>query len=276
MRNQIVAAALAALVLLSLPSHGVAGEEGPAPLRPNLRPMPLGQQDVHIQYKPEGGSRRLRFSTDILNRGKGPFELGPRDNERCAGAPDGYIAHQRVFFDLNDNAQYDLSEHVDPRVRKVGCFMYHPPHDHWHFQDFADYALYKIKPDGTMRKRAVDRADKVSFCMLDTSSVDWNLAGKPGNAQYGPNGCRSDDPNRIDHLVSGISVGWFDNYRRQLPGQSLDIAGLDRGAYCLSIHIDPLDKLAETIDRDNLRMTWLEIESRESVRVRPYKECPPL
>jgi hypothetical protein len=273
MRRQIVAAALAALVLLALSSHGVAGEEGPEPLRPNLRPMRVDQKDVQIRYNAKARSRRLRFTTDILNRGRGPFELGPKDDQRCDGAPAGYVAHQRVFFDLNDNSKYDLSEHVDPRVKKVGCFKYHPPHAHWHFEDFADYALYEVKGDGTLRRKVVDRADKVSFCMLDTSSVEWDIPGKPSTSQYGQNGCEG-DPDDLGRLVSGISVGWFDNYRRQLPGQSLDITGIERGSYCLSIHIDPLDKLSETADADNLRMTWLDIEGRESVRVRPHKSCP--
>jgi hypothetical protein len=277
MRKLIVAAAVAALALFTLPPSGMAaGEnEAPPPLRPNLRPMPIDQSDIQIRYNPAKRVRRLRFTTDILNRGKGPFELGPKDDKRCEGDTDGYLAHQRVFFDLNDNEQYDVAtEHTSPRQKEVGCFLYHPPHNHWHFQEFADYALYRVRDDGTLSRRAMDRADKVSFCMLDTSKVGWEIAGKPSSGQYGSGGCESTNPARIDHLVSGISVGWYDNYRQTLPGQSLDINGLDRGSYCLSIHIDPLNKLTETANGDNLRMTWIELESRESARVRPNKVCP--
>ena len=250
-----------------------AGQDQPAKLRPNLRAMRIEQADVALRYNEAAGTRRLRFTTDVLNSGRGPFELGPRDNLPCSGDDDAYLAQQRVYLDANESGVYEIPADTETSTSDVGCFKYHDLHDHWHFQDFADYALFRIRADGTVRRIASERADKVSYCMLDTRAVSRDLPGKPAEAQYPSSNCRSDNPEEINSRSSGISIGWYDHYGLNLPGQAFNIKGLANGPYCLVVSLDPRNVLRETNNRDNVRTTWLEIQGREKVQVRNKKKC---
>jgi Lysyl oxidase len=303
MKKQILAVAVPMLLALGLfaPSVSTAGE--PEEMKPNLRVLRAlcpsertlcnGRNLVggYVNVVPIEGRRVLQFTTNVLNRGKGPLELGPKDDEPCAGSEVDYRAVQRIYSDQDGDGVYDWAvshqqprDHVDPRIVDIegGCFKFHDQHNHWHFQDFADYALHRVNAQGNLVKTAAARADKVSFCMLDTSQASWQMAGQPGSPEYPGGRCNEsnpDDPNwdPTKKLVSGISVGWYDSYPYHLEGQSFDITEKPVGVYCLSMTLDPLDLLDEANRLDNRRLTWIQTYWKDKqlrVRVRPYRACP--
>ena len=92
-------------------------------------------------------------------------------------------------------------------------------------------------------RRIHESSTKVSFCLLDTLQPYLELPGSPATGQYLPD-CTELDP-------QGISVGWADIYSSFLPGQSLDLTGLRRGAYCLRSTVDPKNHLQELDNSNN-------------------------
>jgi hypothetical protein len=57
------------------------------------------------------------------------------------------------------------------RTQKVGCFVFHPRHHHWHLENFAKYQLFTWS-SSTGRGSVVGTTDKVSFCIIDTYRAD--------------------------------------------------------------------------------------------------------
>ena len=268
MKRSIVAAATVALVLAALAPQAQGGD--PAELLPNLQV----RRAPFVTIEMDGGVRKLRFNTEVANRGNGPLELQAL-NEECAGDPARYVTFQRLFHDGGEqDGIFDRTEDTSfTQKNDVGCIIFHPKHDHWHFEDFARYELFKIRADGKLRKEAVADSDKVSFCMTDSASLGEPIPGTPTSSYYKaiPQGCQQDEGDGTFPPM-GISVGWYDLYGYTLPGQALRITDLPDGPYCLRIRLDPTDRLREFKERDNGRRTRLRIDGG-SVDVRDEIPC---
>lgn len=267
MNTRIAALAVSAVLGLSVAPQAGAGDA--AELLPNLRPR--APKDVRVAT--EGNRRWLYFSTEIANAGRGPLELQPKA-ESCDGDAARRPTFQHIFLDENSNGEFDRGSESEPgdgfTERPAGCSVFHPGHDHWHFEDFARYELFKLRSDGTLRRRAARTADKVSFCMTDTKTLGVAPPGTPSDPYYKPlgQGCGELDE-------SGISIGWYDLYAHDLPehSQALPITMLKPGRFCLSYSIDPAHRLNEIKDTDNVRMMRLWI-GNNAVRRFPRKPCP--
>ncbi len=205
-------------------------------LKPDLAAMPA--DDLSVAYS--GGVRsELRLSTAIANRGSGPLELYPMSGVDCnenSDPADDRLAYQRVFEDTSADGVFDRATDTDSHSYPAGCMTYHPPHDHWHFEDFSRFQLRT--PTGDV----VAVNDKVSFCVTDTSPFDSTLPGSPDLKHYTT--CTPDS-------IEGISVGWTDVYQSFLPGQFLGITGLSDGDYCVAVKADPSNRLVESDDSNN-------------------------
>jgi hypothetical protein len=203
-----------------------------ARLLPNLRSLP--PEDLSIEVV-EGGVRRLRFASIIANTGFGPVETLP-DGQRPCRAGQRH-ASQVLYHDANGNGRYDRTVDVGSSVRPAGCMLFHPTHDHWHFDAAANYTLTR-----TSSMTPLTAAEKVSFCWRDNREVP-SEGGLRITAYYG--NCEQD-------TVQGIGPGWADVYRATLPDQHLDLpVDLADGVYCLRNRADPLELLLETDDDDN-------------------------
>src|SRR5262249_31207706 len=102
---------------------------------PDLQTVP--PTDIGIEYNPVTGHKLLRFSNTIVKVGEGPLELVPTNNA-ATGLTDAY---QRLYL-------HDESGHWSvARTDYVGTFVFHPQHNHWHFEDFARYELRDAAPD---------------------------------------------------------------------------------------------------------------------------------
>jgi hypothetical protein len=111
----------------------------------------------------------------------------------------------------------------DPRGNDT--FVYSACHDHYHFQEYADYRLLD------MSGNIVARGHKQAFCLVDL----WKPDGLRGRA----------DPQFLDCGFQGISAGWADVYHRGLDCQWIDITGVPSGRYVLEVQINPAHVIRE-------------------------------
>lgn len=194
----LVAASSATLWLA--PAPAVADRVGEDHL-PNLRTRrPLGMRITHEQ-----GAALLRFTNTVANVGDGPLELRPvNDGETTT-------AYQRIF---THDASLDWELKSE---REVGTFVFHPQHNHWHFEAFAEYQLREVGPNGEVGEVLREAEDKVSFCVADSLAVNKGLAHFSSTSAYGT-ACNQ-------NAIQGISVGWADRYGWRLYGQWIDISG---------------------------------------------------
>jgi Lysyl oxidase len=256
---------------------GAAGEA--TPLLPDLRTRPPSQFTIDLDEPGHVGTRLLRFSNDVLNRGTGPLELGPKaeDCDENGNFDDDRTAYQHVFKDtetidspgeflrMKDGSPADLFDE-----REAGCSMFHLAHNHWHFQDFAKYELRPMATDGPS-ETVVGSSDKVSFCLVDTNQVRNDLPGFSSTRYYGVGllHCDKDE-------VTGISIGWSDLYSAGLADQWIDIGpkggGIPNGTYCMISTVDPSDHLLEIKETNNSRSIRLKIKGN-SVEIAQRRTC---
>ena len=168
----------------------------------------------------------LRFTNTVWNAGQGVMEIH--------GTPGGNSnITQRIFDDAGGFSDVKVSTDL----------LFHPSHDHFHLQDFAQYQLW-MKGDydawvasGRKAGQAKHLGVKSSFCIMDSKRVE-RFPGTPSSAMY--SACGS--------TVQGLSVGWGDTYGWALPEQWVDLGAspLADGSYVLRSIADPLNKLYES------------------------------
>ena len=223
---------LAVLLLLSQP----AGAQEDRPLYPDLRalrPVLLFFDTVAVDGAPR---HVLRFRAAIENVGPGPLELR---GDSSSGHTEVY---QRVHGDTGQVEEFP-----------VGSFVFHPAHNHWHFEHFADYELWTRAgyeawlASGRAEGQPGWRGSKTtgqgeSFCVRD--SIQVTPRSEP-RAVPTYDDCGQD--------VQGISVGWADVYEFTLPEQWIDLGDtpLPDGEYVLRLVADPLNLIYESPDRSD-------------------------
>ncbi|MGH2629231.1 MAG: lysyl oxidase family protein [Actinomycetota bacterium] len=251
--------ALAGLgMVAAAPAGAVSGSRGTSALLPDVIVQPI--RDLRLQ-KSEG-VKLLRFSSIIGNAGAGVVELQPDPPSRSAendcdrdGDPlNDRKAFQRIFGDTDGDGVFTRGVDTLLDKRFAGCSVFHPAHDHWHFEEFARYRLVKPKTG-----RVVASSEKVSFCVRDSIRFGAALPGSPFGAHYGS--CTQDS-------VTGLSVGWADYYGWTLPGQELNVRGLRDGRYCLRNDADPGDRLDESDEGNNGRSTLVRIRGPRVIDLR--------
>ncbi len=201
---------------------------GAAPRYPDLRT--LEPRSVHLGMTTVNGESHyvVRFTNVIWNAGTGPLEL-----------------HGTPHFPIDglfDASQWIYDDTVGVSIEPVGAFAFHPSHQHFHFDGFARYQLWK--------KRDYDRAlardfasgsplytsPKVSFCILDLTHVDRS-SGPPTQVY------RTCTP-----AMEGLSQGWGDIYDYTLPDQFVDVGRtpLPDGTYVIRSIADADNVLFES------------------------------
>src|SRR5690606_24083177 len=112
--------------------------QGELGILPDL--VPFAAEDLHLARS--GGRVQLKFTTAFWNRGGGPLELNTIAGSRTEDGD--FPAMQRL---VRPNGQV--------RNIPVGTLFWHAPHNHYHYDDFATYALEKITEDGRVDGDAV-------------------------------------------------------------------------------------------------------------------------
>lgn len=215
-------------------------ETGGPLLLPDLRT--LAPYDIKITPL-AGGMRELRLANTIWNSGQGHLELMGEFNSATSQTR----VHQRIT-----TSDGSLLKHF------VGEFVWHPGHDHWHFEDFTLYELWSLKPNGGLDYVVVS-SDKLSYCVIDTDPVDRD------NPAFSPLRNYFD----CGQSLQGLSAGWGDTYKLHLDGQALDITAVPDGFYALVSSVNPGTILLEADYHNNRAIVLLEIRDNRLKMVTP-------
>ena len=231
--------AIAALVASLAVSISATPVDAATERRPDLRSAKI--RDIRIVRTPSG-RKLLRFTSEILNYGAGPFEI--RGSRASTSAP----------FDI-DQMVY-RSDGTIRRVQTNATVVYAGDgHDHYHVRRMMSYHLWSTR--GTLRDR------KIGFCFFDTTPRYLSLPRAPRRAVYRESGCGG---RTARSTRSGISVGWGDRYPWNFAYQYIDITGLPSGSYTLRAVSDLYGSFVETVETNNCSYARLTISS-SSVRV---------
>jgi hypothetical protein len=217
-----------------MPAAGMAAPlppSAPELVLPDLQAMP--PHELWIQVDPETETRRLRFSTVIVNGGPGRLEL--RGVQHPATGTFG------AFQIISTQVGAEVDRHV-------GTFVFHAEHNHWHFEDFTELELWSYLP-GPVLVRQHAATGKASFCLSDTDHLDPSLPNSPASKAFVT----------CELAVQGISPGWGDTYFSTDPGQELDITGLPDGRYAIRSTADPTNRVQEADDANNSVIAFIEI-----------------
>jgi hypothetical protein len=196
----------------------------------------LTPTDLHFATATINGTTHnvLRFSNMVWNSGEGPMELRAKTVNTTAGKKTR--VKQRIYDDAGGYI-----------TRLAGDMVYHPTHNHFHFENFASYELWTRTDydmwvaSGSSQGQAQRRATKRTFCLMDTNNMEKALPGTPSSAYY----------TQCGQSFQGISVGWGDEYTSNLPDQWIDLgtSNLADGDYVLRSVADPNNLLYESANK---------------------------
>jgi hypothetical protein len=226
------------------------------PLLPNMKP--LRAADISITGR--GAARQLRFETALANVGRGPMEVRP--NKALACPPGQRGASQIIYRDTDGTGFFKREVDTQTSRRASGCMVFHPTHNHWHFDSSSFYAL---RPARGSRPR-VSAYRKTSFCLRDSRRVPEHMGTFHQPLFYGE--CSRDRP-------MGVNIGWADVYQSFLDGQSLTLGQrrkVPNGRYCLTIRVDPNDSMRESDETDNVSARAIAIRGTQ-VTPLPNRVC---
>jgi hypothetical protein len=209
---------------------------GAAPKYPDLRTSPPYEIHLGTALVNQENHYLVRLSNEVWNAGTGPFEL-----------------HGQPHFPVDgrfDASQWIYDDPAGLSIEPVGSFAFHPSHQHFHFDGFARFELWKRRDydravaAGFATGQPLYTSGKVSFCVLDIRQVDES---------NGP-------PVRVYQTCSpameGISPGWGDVYDWTLPDQWVDVGRtpLPDGNYVVRSIADPDNLIFESTGKaDPLR-----------------------
>jgi Lysyl oxidase len=220
----------AAPVAAESPSNPCLGS-GAADLRcPNLRIGP--PTDLYVQ---DGGGRvRLRATSDVRSRGKGPMELRGMRN-----GPRSMRVRQRIY--KTGRGHITVPTRATLHFTDVGEYF---GGSYWKVHQLARFELWSV--DG--RRRLLHRVrvgPKLNYCLRD---LERTRPGRrsPGHRHYP--GCNQN--RHQDRVTLGTSVGWSDIYPADYDKQWIDVAGL-RGCFAFVMKVDPNNLLYESDEGDN-------------------------
>jgi hypothetical protein len=221
---------------------------------PDLQALPSDYMYIRHQ---SNGHDYLTFSATVWNNGPQNMVV---EGFRQAQLPvmDGY-----QYFYLNG---------VAVGRAPVGQLDYDslPGHEHWHFQQFAQYSLL----NATMTKTIV--STKTGFCLAPTDPI--NLAGQGAVWQPGVIGLETACGNQNSIWTrETLDAGWGDTYGQWLPGQAFDVTHLPDGHYFVKIEANPDGHLYERDMTNNGSLREIVIgtrHGRRTVKMLPYHGIP--
>lgn len=214
-------------------------------------PVPSMPGGCYPEEIVEQGARRcLRYDQAIANLGEGPFELRFR--------VDGIAAEE-----TRDVVQRIYRSDGSFRDRVADTYVFHAPHAHLHYENFAQSHLWSATPDGErVGTEPVRSSRKVGFCMVDVEHVRFGERGDSPRG-YVPPGCLAptdlDPASGAAYAINGISVGWADVYPWFLADQYIEVSGVADGYYILETVADQEGTVDEMDGSNNSASTLIRI-----------------
>ena len=232
--NRILHVLLCCILLKFLACTGYA-----APLLPDL----VSYASLEDEYMYGGifdtvrepGRVLYRFDVAITNFGDGPFQV-VYQNDLVNQTQDIY----QEVLDSEGGFSSTLINIFELQQGTIGALS---------FTSLARYSLKEVLPnDGVGAVVATN--DKTSHAVVDSVAIDKSLPGSPSTFFY-----RSGFINPL-----GISVGYADLYGRNILEQRLDVTGVPSGQYWLEVEIDPLGRVQELDDTNNITRILVDLE----------------
>jgi hypothetical protein len=244
LRKPLTSVALAGVMVVFVSSGAGVGASAadrlPDQAMTNLR-------SFHVDTTTIPGHTLLRFTTESVNIGAGPFELrGSRPN---TSTPTLSVV-QRIY---DDGGGF--------RSVSVPSFMFWAGdgHNHWHVNDFISTEL-----DRTDNGVKVGNFAKEGFCLSDSNAFKLSLPGAPNSKVY--KGCVQGGQTSLA-VKMGISVGWGDRYGYTLAFQWIDITDVTPGRYKLIGTVDAQNYYRESNETNNTTWTILQLNGDNTVKV---------
>jgi len=195
---------------------------------PDLIPLPSWGISVHHirAAKTHPASDQVDFGATVGISGNGPLDV---EGFRSHGSPT-----MKAYQYFWENGQ------VIGRARAgtMGFDTEHG-HNHWHFQQFAQYSLLN-----SARQLAVP-SRKVGFCIAPTDPVDLLRPGATWQPSFLGFGGQCGSPTAL-WVQEELPLGWGDTYFQSVAGQSFNITHLPNGTYYIEIRANPEHVLYET------------------------------
>jgi len=226
-----ILAALVAAVLTTqlLPAIPDAVAATPTALLPDLRmAKPRDVRLVRVRSGALKGHRLLRFTTILVNEGRGPIDVVGRRACRSTSRCPTMTVRQRIR--RTDGSWTSVA--TTARMR----FEVGDHHRHWHVVDFEGYRLWRLgvaNPEPRV-------ARKFGFCFFDIARV---RPFGPARRVYAESRCGTPSSLRV-HV--GLSAGWQDTYPWDFEGQYIDVTRVPRGEYLLCVTADPRKRFRQS------------------------------
>jgi hypothetical protein len=205
-------------------------------------PDPDQRAPTDLRVASLDGGFRLGFTSNVENLGRGPLRIRGR---RPAGS--AVMRADQVI---------ELAGGGTTVADAVGTLRYetHPPHRHWHFQEFERYELRTAAGH-----ELVGRDRKSGFCLIDRygrTSVRVPHAGLPRFLSD----CGAGQPT-LRRVEQGSSPGYIDRYPAFFHGQDIDVSEAPTGAYVLVHRANPGLRVRESVYSNDtasvrIRLTW--------------------
>ena len=225
-------------------------------LKPDL--VMLAPFDFRLETSPTG-RLLLRFSTVLVNIGRGEFRLYGVDNVHWDGAQVGDTLAIRQQVRRSDGTFWNRATSATMKWSGDG-------HNHWHIQGYQRFSLDRM--DGT----SMGYDAKIGFCAFDSYRY-----GSLRDAWFTWDryACRT-APTGI--VPMGTSRYWGDIYKSTIAFQWIDITGVAAGTYRVLVVADPPSggngQFVESDETNN--RSWARIElTTTSVKVTGHSANPP-
>jgi hypothetical protein len=199
---------------------------------PDLVPLP--SWGIMVSHPRHQTHDYLDFGATVWIGGNGPLDV---EGFRSNGSP---VMKAYQYFWRNG--------HVIGRVRAGTMgFDSNQSHNHWHFEQFARYALLAAD------KSVAVRSQKVGFCIAPSDPVNLLLphaVWQPPSIGFFQQ-CGS--PSAL-WVAEQLPLGWGDTYFQTLAGQSFDITHVPNGTYYIQVTANPERVLYETTVRNDVSL----------------------
>lgn len=262
--NRARVSVCAGCLVAVLSGSPVAGSSE-APALPDLVPLPRTVELAAAD--PNTGQVAIRLDTVVANRGTAHLDLQGLPDQ---GSADQATAYQCVAWSTDRTCM---------ERENVGDFVWHPEHQHHHFEGFAMYELRKLTKKGRpdLRKKGLAaEGNKVSFCLIDYEEDSDDETFMSGT---GLTGWPLYSSCVVGSGSQGISQGWRDVYTSRLTGQQVVVDDVSPGTYALVITVDPDDRLLETDDSNNTLALRLSLDAEGLTELCVYsadlRRCEP-
>ena len=245
--------ALAAVVAVPRPAPTQATHSDAA-LLPDLAVLP--PRDFHIVVR-DSGKKLLRFTTIIVNIGRGPFQLSGFDDDGFAAKKDILAVNQQILEPDGTFSQHHTG---------ATMFWSGDGHNHWHVTDLQVSKLQNLDDE------ELGSIKKVGFCFVDNLPYG---SSKPAYYTQAISICQTKANGRVP---MGVSKNWGDTYPYTFKYQWVDITDLPNGDYRLRVFADPVGRprrAVHRVGRDQQRRLGQDPDPGATGH-RPEQEPPPV